>query len=443
LVGVDTLRLDSSYSSLTWDRTWYITVLENPTTIPPDVPSVVIAHGIEAADVDVSWHFIPQSIYPINEYRVAMSYEGPLTTENWEDAILLGTYPRLHNQVGDKVTYTAADDGMQSGELAWFAVRGVDEAGQMSNIPSQNPHLISSPCYIEGNVYSDNGEGLPNVIIDYGCSSCLVTTDSEGHFIFGPVPNVNTYDLLTLADDTDFDGEPFDSYYNFTTRNVQYDPSGNNDIILLTRYGLAEGCAAYDHEFMYYFRIMTSTFFHSGSRPNYLLYKWETYPVTVYVPPFNSGGLDFQSLCSEAVGFWNDNMAEEYLVLVDTPEEAMVEFYFDNEGELYAGSTFLEQPANPDFILGDVIPEKVKIYIWDQLTNARNVKETAMHELGHSLGMLDHTLCTGEGFVMNANTGGVLANGPENAVHPDERRAVRAIRYLPQATDMSDFVWWH
>jgi len=441
-IGVDTLRVDASYSSVTWGRTWYISVQENQSTAPPAVGSVSIEHGPVAADVVVGWDMITTSTYTMNEYLVKMSYDGPITAENWDDAVLLGAYPHLHNQVGYSITFSAAD-GMIAGANAWFAVRGIDETGQMSGLTFQTPHQISSPWFIEGTVYADDGRALPNVIIDYGCSSCRVNADSEGHFSIGPVPNVSVYDLVTMADESPGNGEPFDSFYNFTMRDIHYQPDGNYDIMILTRYGLDESCDNFDFEFINFFKETTRTFFQSVLRPNHRLYKWETYPVAVYVPPFVSDeGVDFQPLCQEVVEFWNIAMGEDYLVVVDTPEEAGIEFYFGNEGSAYAGNTFLSKPDDQNYLLGDIVPEKVKIYIWDQLVASDNIRETSMHELGHALGLFTHTICSGPGFLMNANPSGILDNGPENAVHPDEKRAVRAIRNLRQGTDMEDFEFY-
>lgn len=439
-VGADTLRLDTTYSAVNWNRTWFIYIVENLTTIPPAVSFVSLDHGPEAGDVDVSWHMISQSTYPIVEYQVAMSYEGAVTVDNWEESTLLGAYPHLHNQVGYSVIYSEETDDMRPGETVWFAVRGVDEVGQMSTISETYSHLISSPWFIEGFVYGDNGETLPNVIINYGCPSCRVNTDSEGRYRIGPLPNVNTYDLATLTDNSSCDGEPCHSFYDFVARDVTYDPDGNYDLMLLGRYGLDPSCENYDLSFMNYFREMTNTIFPTTLRPNLLIYKWENYPVKVYVPAFVSeNGLDYQTLCREAVDFWNIAMDAEYLQLVDTPEESMIEFYYGDESSLYAGRTYMVEPSELDYRLGDIIPEKVLIYIWDELPHGINVQEISMHELGHSLGLLAHTVCEGDGFVMAANHSGILDNGPENAVHPDEKRAVRAIRNLPQGTDISAF----
>jgi len=209
--------------------------------------------------------------------------------------------------------------------------------------------------------------------------------------------------------------------------------------MLLGRYGLDADCEVYEFSFMDYFKMMTLTDDTTNLRPNYNLYKWESYPVPVYVPPYvNEFGHDFQSLCREAVEFWNIAIGEEYMVLVDTPEEAKIEFEFIFDPG-HAGGTRLVLPNDEDYRLGDVIPEKVMVFVRDDLPQAIYIQEVTMHELGHAMGLLDHTDCSGGGFIMGNVTSGILDNGPENAIHLDEKRAIRAIRNLPQATDMSAF----
>jgi len=246
--------------------------------------------------------------------------------------------------------------------------------------------------------------------------------------------------LITHSTNTHNPEEPETSWYDFTMRDVTYDPVGSNDIIIITRYELDPSCSSYSDEFIVYFKYMTNTMLQTNLRPNLNLYKWEEYPIPVYVPPFvNEHGLDFETLCRETIDFWNLVMGEEYLYLVDTVEESRIEFYFGNEGIQYTGRTLLSEPSDQLYGLGDVIPEKMKVYIWDQLSDSQDVQETSMHELGHALGLFGHALCDGEGFLMIVNSAGILDNGPENAAHEHERRALEMIRNLPQGTNMADF----
>ncbi len=438
-VGVDTLRVDYSYSSVTWNHTWYANVDQNPTTEPEGIPWVTLEHGPEPADVVVGWHEIPSSTFPLVEYQIRVSYSGIITAENWLEANQLGTFPVEINQVGYSESFSADNHGLVAGAEAWFAVRGVDSVGQLSPLVGEQYHLISSEWFIEGYVYSDRMETLQGIIIEYGCPNCRVNTDATGFFSIGPLPNINSYNLTTISDNTHDPEVPETSWYDFVMRDVQYDPGASNDIIVVTRYDLDASCS-YDDEFMIYFRIMTNTWQFSTLRPNYNLYKWEEYPVPVYIPPLiNEFDLDFQSLCRETVEYWNMAMGEEYLYLVETPEESRIEFYFGDDAGPYVGRAFVSEPSDEDYRLGDVIPEKIMVYVRDQFSDSIDVQETSMHELGHALGLYGHALCSDDGFLMKVNSSGILANGPENAVHPNEKRAIEIIRNLPQGANMSDF----
>lgn len=54
-------------------------------------------------------------------------------------------------------------------------------------------------------------------------------------------------------------------------------------------------------------------------------------------------------------------------------------------------------------------------------------------------GLNRHCLCNGPGYLMCVTAAGVLEGDWENAIHVDEQRAVRTIRYLPQGYDMAGF----
>lgn len=440
-VGVDTIRVEFSYSGVTWNRTWYGNVSANPSAAPPPVPQVLVEHAYQSGAVDLSWIWVSNSFYPIEEYQMAMSYEGPISVENWDEAIMLGSVESVPNQVGYSVNLSHEGDGLLPGELVWFSVRAMDNVGQLSSLNDSPSIRVSTPWYIEGYVYSDALEPLANVIIDYGSPDSRVNTDTNGFYSIGPLPNVNVYDLTTHSRNEPEPGFPLDIWYDYTFRELTYQEGQTYDLVILTRYGLDESCGIFDHDFMAYFQDMTSTTQETNLRPNRLLYHWEEYPLSVYIPPFtNEHGFDYQQLCTEVVGYWNLAMDEEYFYLVDTAAEADVEFYFGNESIHYAGRAFIDLPDDENYRLGDVIPERMKVYVWDQLNQEIFVQETAMHELGHVLGITSHTICSGDGFLMSNNSSGILDNGPLNAIHIDEKRTFRAIRNLPQGTNMADFI---
>jgi len=108
-------------------------------------------------------------------------------------------------------------------------------------------------------------------------------------------------------------------------------------------------------------------------------------------------------------------------------------------GSAANGQASIVLPDDQPYQLGDVVPQRMCVYIHDTLDDEQRIRETALHELGHVLGLVRHSSCSRSGYLMYFTAAGALDNGPENAIHPDELRAVRAIRHLPQGYDMEGF----
>ncbi len=444
-VGVDTLTVVTVLDGKEGSRDWLITVLPSVSLLPPPVPDVGIQDGEAPMDVVVSWHWINHSAFPIVDYLVAGSYEGPITTENWDEAMFLGTFPQVPGQAGYTALFTAEEDGMLPDTVIWIAVRGRDDHGQLSPIAEISQHTISFAWWIEGTVYDTEMTALPEIIIDYGCGSCRVNTDVNGFYRVGPFKNVDSVDIYTLSRNVDQEGVPFTSWYDFQADTFVYDEEGNtHDLMLITRYGTDDQCLTYDHEFLLFLRRMTLTDMTTYLRPNFRLFKWEEYPIPVYIPDYvrPEDGMDFGYDSRLAVGYWNLVMDEDYLVLVDDPALARIEFVFTDLGAGANGRASLAAPQDPYYYgLGDVIPEKILVEINNVvLPTDQRIQETSMHELGHAMGLYSHVeSCSDRPYLMNVTSAHALDNGPENAVHIDEQRMIRAIRYLPQGIDMSSF----
>ena len=439
-VGSDTLLVQTVLDGTDRQREWLITVLPSLSLLPPPVPDVLIQHGTAPMDVLVSWVWINQSAFPIIDYLIAASYDGPVTAANWDQANFLGAFPHVPGQAGYSELFTAEEHGMLPATTIWFGLRGRDDRGQLSPIPEIYRHTISFAWWIEGTVYDTEQNPLPEIIIDYGCGSCRVNSDVDGFYRIGPFRDVDAVDIFTLSRNVDLPGEPFTSWYDFQADPIVYNESGNtHDITLITRYG---GTA--NSEFLDFLRLMTWTDDVTQLRPDQRLYKWPEYPVRVYIPDHvrQQDGLDFGENSRTGLGYWNLVMAQDYLVEVGDPGQAQIEFYFDDVPGAN-GITSLAAPQFPYFYrLGDVIPEKVIIGINNILPDdSQRVQELAMHELGHALGLYEHVegIPPGETYLMALSSAGALDQGPENAVHADEKRMLNAIRFLPQGVDMAGF----
>ena len=440
-VGVDTLRAIYSYQGTQWDHTWFLNVNQNPVTAPGAVPGVTLAHGTDPVSVRVSWQWIASSEFPMADYLVALSTEGAITAENWDAARLVGVLDHQANQVGYSLTFEEQEHGLEAGRQTWFAVRGRDSAGQLSLLNEGPSIVVSSPWLVEGYILDDGLNPIPDVILDYGCPTCRVNSDATGYYSFGPVPDTSTLTIETLSRDVPEPDDPLGAWYDYTLTGVTYEEGKSYDIVLGRRFGLDEGCDPFDRDFLNYLRFVTRTRSFTNLRENYNLYRWENYPLRVYVQPgfINEFGMDLSALATEVTSFWNVAMEEEYFVLTDDPAVADVDVYFGNEGPQFLGRAYITEPSDEEYGLGDVAPEHVRIYVRESIADPQFFQEVTMHEFGHALGLCEHNVCSGGGFLLSVNPSGMLDNGPAEAVHIDEKRAVRMIRNLPQGTDMNGF----
>ncbi len=430
-VGVDTVSVSVVAGGRTVGRDWFVTVEPDLTRLPPPVNGVAVGHGPQPAEVEVTWRRTDADPYPLVQYLVACSYAGPINAGNWDAALLLGAVPHDAGTFQYRRTF-GPDEGMVAGADAWFAVRAQDDRGQLSPLEADFPLTISYPWNLEVTVRDDAAAPLQNAILAFG--GAFAFTDAAGRAVIGPLRSIDAVTVTTTAA----------GHYGFNSgpRSVGDGPA--LAVTLLRRYAMDhEPCGLNDYvDFLDYFRKITITA-GTGERGT-RLYRWQSYPVSVWIPARTSPrlGWDLRALAAAALPVWNSALGQDYLVAAADSASADVVFAFVPIPG-YNGFTTVTLPAGD---IGTAIPQRMRVDIELNLDGASSspqpvwVTEVALHELGHVLGHYSHTCGVDRGNLMDWGGGiGILADGPQNAIHLDEQRAVRAVRNIPQGADLSGF----
>jgi len=439
-VGDDTLSVTISGGGHVSTHHWYLVISQDPSLVPPIVSVVAIRDGPEPADVIIEWLGINSATYPIVQYEVAINYDEPVTVDTWDTSILLDAFPHGSGQLGYVETLGGEEYGLIPGAHCWLGIRALDDRGQRSDIDEIFQHTITFPWYMEGVVYDASGQVLPNIIVEYGCPECRTNTDQDGFYRFGPFRNIDTVSVNTITSDSPPGGEPYDSWYDYYSPPLTWETGAVHDITLIPRYEVDEACDIYDGDFRHYLRLMTSTVHPTDLRPNTRLYKWENYPISVYLPEYVSDtGVDYEATVRWVLDIWNTNLGESFLVETADSLAADIVFTYVPSSPGFLGQTSISAPTDQPYSPGEVIPEKMEIKLLTTIVSEQRTAEVAMHELGHALGAYDHSFCSQAGYLMYIVSSGVLNDGPENAIHPDELHLIKAVRYLQQGVDVSLF----
>lgn len=434
-IGWDTVRVEVSAGGTSDARQWLVRVVQTEDELPGEVPGILIEHAPLPGEVIVSWGRVTATSHPIAEYVVAASYDGPVSTANWDEAMQLAVVEHVDGRLQYTGTFDL-DDGVQ----VWFAVRARDELGQLSDITRVYDHRMSYPWSLGLQVQEAGGGPVAEVILRWVVGGVVHqgNTPFDGYYEIGPFRNIDVVHFETQMNNGGVTGE----YYDYVNPEVTVEDAPLLDIHLIPRRTIDEQCTTElgDQEFLTYFRARTRTNLAYAIRPNQQLLRWETYPLQVYVPEFERGdGVDMKAAAVAAVERWNSVMGEPYFELVDDAGTADVRFEFTDLIGKYGYVSLLE-PSDAEYFVGMVAPEKMLVEIDSEvLTESDFLLITNIHELGHVLGIYEHSYCLDSPYLMNLVPVSSV-NDANGGIHPDEQLTVRMIRYLPQATEMDLYV---
>lgn len=437
-VGKATLGVTAFTGAVRDSYYWVITVEEEVSVIPPEVPDVLAEAGPEPADVRLTWKWVTGATFPLVEYQVTRSYAGPISEANWSQATIIGRFPVVPGRVGYEAIFTEEEDGMLPGQDAWFAVRVLDDRQQLSDLTRSSHIEVTWAWVVEGYVTDDVGDPMSAILSVDGVS--LGNTDGTGKYrLTKEFRNIDTIRIKA---------DPLTAGFGFTTDPISVEGEvTNHDITLINDYSLDIGCNYTG--FLDYLRNMSRNEPVSGKPDESRLYTWGNYPISVHIPArLNEAGVDLEVSCEAALEYWNQQMSfdagnlgiveTDYFVRTSDASAADIVFFFEKRTLNYGEVTLLL--PGPDEGLGEVVPEKMEIWInTTSDLDSLSVAGVALHEFGHTLGLFSHSECATASEHLMRVAGGAGAFRRQDPIHLDERRAIRAIRNIPQATDMAEF----
>ena len=443
-VGQSELSVAVTAGSKESGRDWTLVVNPDESSLPPRVTSVTAEHGNTPAVVVLEWLKDTTGTYPLQDYLVAGSYGGAIDRDNWDTADFV-----LQASVGAGITQRLILDeqthDIRPGETVWFSVRSRDDRGQLSNLGNSPRITVTTAWYLDLLVQDDQGRPRPNILVDYGCSQCDRITRSDGTLRIGPFRSIDTITIDTLSPDIDGGSDPI-GWFDYQTGELS-EADSPYVITLLGRYDLdLTPCQVQHDNFADYLMYMTKTDLLTPLQPERMVHRWRDYPVSYFVLEGAVAGTNEQLAPHARAAFpvWDEATQREMFVAAADSASADIVVRFLPLTQPLAGVTRRVDGGT----FGASIPDKLFIDITDRWGYYDDdgswvlvrCTEVVLHEIGHALGLIDHSCLSGSNLMDNGGATNILRGlSPEEwyqAIRATESNAVRAIRYLPQGVVM-------